>query len=103
MDVVIHTTVAYPVVWVDLLETRYTCPNYSVTFSVKPKSLRLHLVDCHRDLFYERLNDYDLFIYTEDDIRVTPTTLASYWEETLRLKERLGAEDYVNYNVGIVR
>ena len=112
VHVVVHTTVVYPVVWLDLWQTRFRCPRFTLTLSVENKSLRLHLVDLHRHLFYEELNNYDLFIYTEDDIRVTPTTVATYWYETQQLKQILGQEgndqntnnnDYTMYNVGIVR
>ena len=101
VDVVIHATVAYPVMLIDLWNTRFTASNFSITIALKPKSLRLHLVDEHRTLFYERLNDYDLFIYTEDDIRVTPTTVATYLAET-RVVASI-AEKPSNYNIGIVR
>jgi len=37
----------------------------TVTLILKPASVRLHLVDFHRTLFYERLESYDLFVYTE--------------------------------------
>ena len=103
VDVVVHTTVVYPVVWLDMFNTRFTCTSFSLTFSIQNKSLRLHLVDVHRELFYERLNDYDLFVYTEDDIRVSPTTVEAYWKETRLLREQLGEKEHTNYNVGIVR
>jgi hypothetical protein len=37
----------------------------TVTLMLKPASVRLHLVDFHRSLFYDRLDSYDLFVYTE--------------------------------------
>ena len=73
VDVYIHATVAYPVALIDMWNDRFFLfnfdnPQFSVTISLKPKSLRLHLVDCHRAFFYEHVNEYDLFIYSEDDI-----------------------------------
>jgi hypothetical protein len=65
--------------------------------------LKLHLVDCHRPLFYEKINEYDLFIYTEDDIRVSPRTVAAYLDETHRIAEKVGKERASDFNVGIVR
>ena len=72
--IVIHTTVAWPVALLDLLQTRFSCPNFSLDIVLKLQRVRLHLVDYHRKLFYDHLDEYDVFIYTEDDIRITPTT-----------------------------
>jgi hypothetical protein len=109
VDVIVHATVPYPVTLIDLLNSRFTCPTFTITIALKPKSLRLFLVDEHRRVFYDRINDYDLFIYTEDDIRVTPTTVATYMTETKVIqlmlsktgsKTRLQPSDF---NVGVVR
>jgi hypothetical protein len=37
----------------------------TMTLMLKPSRVRLHLVDFHRELFYNRIGQYDLFIYTE--------------------------------------
>jgi hypothetical protein len=106
VDVVIHATVAYPVTLIDLWNSRLlpTCRGiFSLQIVLKPSTLRLHLVDCHRELFYSKLDQYDLFIYTEDDIRVTPGTVAAYWSETKRVQELVGLEQSKNFNIGIVR
>lgn len=115
VDVVIHATVAYPVALIDLWNARLVCPEMKLTIVLKNKSLRLHLVDCHRTLFYDKINEYDLFIYTEDDIRVTPGTVATYLSETRRVQQlvSLSANDTTadaklkdkpsDFNVGIVR
>lgn len=106
VDVIVHATVAYPVALIDLLNSRLlpSCQEiFSLKIVLKPASLRLHLVDCHRQVFYDKIDDYDIFIYTEDDIRVTPTTVAAYWEETNRLRDKLGDDRSADFNVGIVR
>ena len=106
VDVVIHATVAYPTTLIDLWNSRLlpSCKDvFSLQIILVSKSLRLHLVDCHRTLFYERLEDYDTFIYTEDDIRVTPRTVASYLWETKHLQDHLGFHKSLEFNVGIVR
>ncbi|GAX14671.1 hypothetical protein FisN_11Hh210 [Fistulifera solaris] len=105
VDVVIHATVPYPVTLLDLWNARFPCPHFSLQIVLKPASLRLHLVDCHRQLFYDNLQQYDLFIYSEDDIRVTPTTIATYWYETKRLEQYLTTSKYQpsDFNIGIVR
>mmetsp|Transcript_32859 Transcript_32859/g.79873 ORF Transcript_32859/g.79873 Transcript_32859/m.79873 type:complete len:513 (+) Transcript_32859:97-1635(+) len=116
VDVVIHSTVAYPVTLIDLWNTRLlpACRDnnvFTLTVALKSPSLRLHLVDCHRELFYEKIDDYDLFIYTEDDIRVPPRTVGAYMEETQRVEKIFGGSSSSSslsskpsdFNVGIVR
>mmetsp|Transcript_32079 Transcript_32079/g.48788 ORF Transcript_32079/g.48788 Transcript_32079/m.48788 type:complete len:511 (+) Transcript_32079:134-1666(+) len=106
VDLIIHTTVPYPIALIDLLNTRLVCQppgHLQVTIALVSPTVRLHLVDVHRPLFYEKLHEYDLFIYTEDDIRITPKLVASYLHETRVLQETLGYKESLKYNVGIVR
>jgi hypothetical protein len=106
VDVMIHSTVAYPVVILDLWNTRFTCENFEITIVLKPKNLRLHLVDCHREVFYQNIDKYDLFIYSEDDIRVRPTTIATYLVETEKVRRAVAESPdhtFSDFNVGIVR
>ena len=107
VDVIVHTTMPYPITLIDMLNTRIKCMNPSGRFDVKislvSPTVRLHLVDEHRPLFYNKIEEYELFIYTEDDIRVTPRTIAAYLYQTKVLQDKLGFEKSLNYNVGIVR
>ena len=109
VDVVIYTTVVYPVALIDMFNDRLRCNNpsptagFTLTLMLKHSRVRLHLVDFHRELFYERIDQYDLFIYTEDDIRISPTTAAAYLHETRRVEGLVGAEHATDFNVGIVR
>jgi len=106
VHVVVHATVPYPVTFLDLLNSRLVpaCQGiFHMSIVLVSSSLRLHLVDCHRPLFYEKIDDYDLFIYTEDDIRVPARTVAAYLDETRRVEERLGPTRASDFNVGIVR
>lgn len=106
VDVVIHATVAYPVTLIDLLNSRLlpSCKDvFSIQIVLKPHSLRLHLVDVHRELFYRKIDDYDLFIYTEDDIRVPPKVVGAYLAETQKVQDIVGLEASSGFNVGIVR
>jgi len=94
---------------IDMLNDRMRCSNPSpkagmtMTLMLKPSSVKLHLVDFHRALFYERIDQYDLFIYTEDDIRISPKVVASYLHETKRVKSLVGPDRATDFNVGIVR
>lgn len=115
VDVVVYSTVPWPVAYIDLLNSRFMCLNtspragFSVSVHLKSPSLRLHLVDSHRELFYDRLTEYDLFIYTEDDIRVPPKTVATYLFETQRVREMIESQKRPadakpsDFNIGIVR
>mmetsp|Transcript_16378 Transcript_16378/g.24141 ORF Transcript_16378/g.24141 Transcript_16378/m.24141 type:complete len:481 (-) Transcript_16378:84-1526(-) len=109
VDVHIHTTTPYPVTLIDLLNTRHQCTNpsprsgFTITISLFNPNVRLHLVDYHRPLFYEKIEEYDIFVYTEDDIRVTPHTIAAYLFETNRVKTLVGEEHASDFNVGVVR
>lgn len=61
----------YPVALIDMFNDRMRCNNPSpnagltMTLMLKPSKVRLHLVDFHRELFYQRIDQYDLFVYTE--------------------------------------
>ena len=106
VDIVIHATVAYPVTLIDMLNNRLlpACKDiFSITILLKPRYLRLHLVDLHRELFYEKIDEYDLFIYTEDDVRVPPRVVGSYVAETKKIQDIVGIERSSDFNVGIVR
>lgn len=106
VDVVIYSTEPYPVPFIDMLNSRLKCTNsenFSITISLHSPALRLHLVDIHRTLFYEKLDEYDVFVYTEDDIRVRPTTIAAYLQETERVINLVGVQKSTNFNVGVVR
>jgi len=105
VDVIIHATVPYPLVLIDLLNTRLRncASHFSLKVILVSPTVRLHLVDLHRPMFYDKLEEYDLFIYTEDDIRISPKLIASYLTETKVLQDRIGYDASLNYNVGMVR
>jgi hypothetical protein len=109
VDVIIHATIPYPITLIDLLNTRHQCTNpsprsgFSITIVLVSPNVRLHLVDFHRTMFYEKIEEYDIFVYTEDDIRVTPHTIGAYLYETERVKQIVGEDHASDYNVGIAR
>eukprot|EP00554_Chaetoceros_debilis_P002364 CAMPEP_0194083032 /NCGR_PEP_ID=MMETSP0149-20130528/8384_1 /TAXON_ID=122233 /ORGANISM="Chaetoceros debilis, Strain MM31A-1" /LENGTH=499 /DNA_ID=CAMNT_0038765329 /DNA_START=76 /DNA_END=1572 /DNA_ORIENTATION=- len=103
VDLYIHTVVPYTVALIDLLNARYSCDGLEITIAVQSPAVRLNLVDRHRTLFYDNIEEYDLFIYSEDDIKVSPTTIMAYLEETKRVEKLVGKSPAEDYNVGIVR
>ena len=66
-----YLSTKYPVALIDMFNDRMRCNNPSpnagltMTLMLKHPRVRLHLVDFHRELFYDRIDQYDLFIYTE--------------------------------------
>jgi len=44
-----------------------------------------------------------VFVYTEDDLRISPKTVAAYLYETNRVESLVGPERATDFNVGIVR
>ncbi len=103
VDLYIHTVVPYTVALIDMLNARYSCKGFQITIAVQSPAVRLNLVDRHRTLFYEKIDDFDLFIYSEDDIKVSPTTMMAYLEETKRVEQLVGKSPAEDYNIGIVR
>lgn len=65
VDIYIHTTVPYTVALIDMLNTRLNCDTMQIYIVVKSPAVRLNLVDYHRTLFYENIDNYDLFVYSE--------------------------------------
>ena len=65
IDVYIHTAIPYTVGLIDMLNARLSCEGMQIIIAVQSPAVRLNLVDRHRQLFYEKIDDYDLFIYSE--------------------------------------
>lgn len=103
IDVYIHTAIPYTVGLIDMLNARLSCEGMQIIIAVQSPAVRLNLVDRHRQLFYEKIDDYDLFIYSEDDIKVSPTTAHAYLQETKQVEQLIGKSPAEDYNVGIVR
>lgn len=75
---------------------------FEIHAKIKPLNLKFHFVDAHRKDFYENLDSYDLFIYTEDDHYIRPTHVAAYFHHTQKLYELTG-EAFPNYSIGFLR
>ena len=67
VDLFIHTSVPYTVALLDLLNTRFgNCDGgFCIQIVVVSPAIRLNLVDLHRKLFYDKIQEYDLFLYSE--------------------------------------
>ena len=71
IDIYIHTVIPYTVGLIDMLNARLSCDGMQVTIAVQSPTVRLNLVDRHRKLFYEKIDDYDMFIYSEVSLLFT--------------------------------
>ena len=107
VTVFIYTTEPYSIEQISLFNSRTTCYHPTGTMDIqvkiKPPSLKLHFVDAHRQDFYENINKFDLFIYTEDDHHIRPTHVIGYLHETEKLKEIVGEKAFPNYSIGFLR
>lgn len=103
----LYTTEPYSIEQLSMFNARTTCyhptGSLDITVKIKPPALKLHFVDAHRRDFYDRINDFDLFIYTEDDHQIRPTHVAGYLHETAKLKNLVGEEAFPNYSIGFLR
>jgi hypothetical protein len=51
------------------------------------------IVDHHRTLFYEHIDDgFDVFVHTEDDTLIRPTTVVSFMHEMEKVRLLVGDE-----------
>jgi hypothetical protein len=107
VDLFIYTTVDWPQDMLKSLESRMACRHSLAQFHVsiifKNPDVGVDLVRFHKALFYDNIDNYDLFIYTEDDHHVLLRHVTAYFEETNRLKQILGMTRFTDYSIGFVR
>ena len=78
--------------------------NDSITFkfSVHPKSIGISLAAEHRKELPKYANDYDIFLYHEDDIVFRFKHLVAFVEETKRLQNLLSDGEKNDYGIGFL-
>ena len=105
VQVVVYTATVFNVSLLALMTELTQCysGHLGIEVIVKSPATALHLVDYHRALFYERLHQYDLFLYTEDDIRIGLSQLVAFVSETQRLKDSCSRGKFADYSLGFVR
>lgn len=107
VDLVVYTAKPWPLHVLQNLNARGTCRNangaLNVSIRIKSKKWKEELVKFHRSLFYESLSDYDLFIYTEDDLLIRPAHVISFLDETRKLRDTVGDAHFTDYSIGFLR
>jgi len=90
-----------------MLNARMQCRNVNGSFKTKvnyqPTSTGNHFAAPHRDLLFANAEKYDLFVYIEDDMLIRLEHVVAYLEETAKLKDLIGQEDFLKYSVGFLR
>jgi len=57
----------------------------------------------HRILFYEHIDEFDVFIHTEDDQLIRPTNVLAFMHEMEKVRQLVGDERLPDYSIGFVR
>lgn len=107
VTVIIHTTEVYLVEEIHelnhLSKCRSSVGTMNISFRLEPKEIGFRLAWSHRDLFYEHLDDYDLFIYTEDEMDIRSHHISYFLDETEQLRSLVGTPNLGNYSIGFMR
>lgn len=108
VTLIIYTTHPYSVEQLHLFNSRtnscyHPHGKFQIQVKIKPPSLKLHFVDSHRKDFYDNIDNYDLFIYSEDDHLIRPTHVIGYLYETAKLRRLVGEPSFPNYSIGFLR
>jgi hypothetical protein len=74
-----------------------------IKWSVFPKNISISLAQEHRKYMKKKINDYDLFLYHEDDIPFKYSHVQAFITETNLLKKRLPWSGLYKYIIGFQR
>mmetsp|Transcript_20478 Transcript_20478/g.29618 ORF Transcript_20478/g.29618 Transcript_20478/m.29618 type:complete len:368 (-) Transcript_20478:173-1276(-) len=89
-----------------MLNSRMQCRHPRGHFKTKviylPPSTGKYFARPHRDLFFENMHKFNLFIYIEDDMMIRLRHIVAYIEETKKLKA-LTREKFTKYSIGFLR
>jgi hypothetical protein len=73
-------------------------PQWKTALAAVHRQHFYHLVDSHI-----ASDNYDIFVYTEDDLWIRPTHVAAYLHETRLLQALVGPERLADYSLGFLR
>jgi hypothetical protein len=74
-----------------------------VRFSIHPPQISIGLGAVHRKVLAEELNNFDVFVYHEDDIVFKYAHLMAYLHETRKLKALVPDKAYHDFLIGFQR
>lgn len=77
--------------------------NFNVQYSLHPPNISIALGAEHRKVLRKELNNYDLFIYHEDDIVLKHSHIAAYMNETKHIYKTDGIEGLKSNCIGFQR
>lgn len=80
-----------------------TNSSVSVIISVHEPGISVALGAEHRKFMGDKVNDYDVFVYHEDDIIFKHSQLNGFLYETRRLHELMPEDGLMNHNIGFQR
>ena len=62
------------------------------------------VVDHHRRIFYDHIDEgFDLFVHTEEDVLIRPTSMLAFLQEMENLRELVGPRRLPDYSIGFIR
>lgn len=97
----------YSVERLSQLNERLRCRNIDGSLDVKIHLISpdwgKQVVDHHRKIFYENLDDFDVFVHGEEDALIRPTNIIAFMEEMHKLELLVGKEHVSDYSIGFVR
>eukprot|EP01031_Cornospumella_fuschlensis_P024485 gene24485-29594_t len=74
-----------------------------IVYTIRPKSIGNKLSEVAKSEAYRYKDDFDVFIYQEEDMILLYSHLVAYIAETTRLVELLGVEGLQTYSLGFQR
>ncbi len=91
----------YPVEKIDQLNERLRCRDPDGELDVNVHLISpdwgKQVVDNHRRIFYDRINDgFDVFVHSEEDETIRPTNILAFMDEMNKLRKLVGDEVSVN-------
>lgn len=97
----------YSVERLSQLNERLRCRNIDGSLDVKIHLISpdwgKQVVDHHRKIFYENLDDFDVFVHGEEDALIRPTNIIAFMEEMHKLELLVGKDHVSDYSIGFVR
>lgn len=108
VDIFILTNNVYTVEVIDELNSRLQCRNtegggITLTVHIKSPEWKHYIKDFHRKIFTENVDNYDLFLFNEDDRLIRPANFIAFLDEMNKLRSLVGNKRIPQYTIGFVQ